>query len=154
MNEILKSNLPKNIVTKSVYSAIRWSNKFNIKNITKKVHEHDVTYDFKCPEENCNEIYVRRKDHRLLEYTMDAINTFKHLKMQIRRIIHPPFLQFLKVNIRRFRKKVVKLLFLKEKWSMLNAKQKSLRLRLLNWSCYFAFCFIFLTFNRLYILWL
>lgn len=54
MNNVHKSNLPDNTVTKSVDSAIRWINKFNIKTIIKKDHQHDVTYDFECTEENCN----------------------------------------------------------------------------------------------------
>lgn len=67
MKKVLKSKLLENIITKSAYSVIRLSDKFNIKNRTKKVHIHNVTYYVEWPEENGNEKYLGETGHRLLD---------------------------------------------------------------------------------------
>ena len=50
-------------MTKSAYSAVRLKDKFNIKIKTIKEYQHDITYYVECPEENCNENYVRETGH-------------------------------------------------------------------------------------------
>ena len=58
MTKTLKIKLPRNILTKSEYLAVRLKCKFNIKTKTVKEHQHGITYYIECPQENCNENYV------------------------------------------------------------------------------------------------
>ena len=50
-----------------VYSSTKDGSKFNIKDITKKEHKHDLVYSVKCPEETCNETYNGETGRRLVE---------------------------------------------------------------------------------------
>ena len=50
-----------------VYSSTKDGFKFNIKDITKKEHKHDLVYSVKCPEETCNETYNGETGRRLVE---------------------------------------------------------------------------------------
>ena len=54
MKKALKNKLPDNIVTKSAYLAMRLKDKFHIKTNTVKMHQYDITYYVKSPEEYCN----------------------------------------------------------------------------------------------------
>ena len=40
-----------------VYTDTKLGSNFNIKDITKKEHKHDLVYSVKCPKETCNETY-------------------------------------------------------------------------------------------------
>ena len=64
---LLKRELPDNIITKSAYLAVRLQDKFNIKTKTAKEHQQGITYYVECPEENCNENYVRETSRRTSE---------------------------------------------------------------------------------------
>ena len=50
-----------------VYSSTKDGFKFNIKDITKKEHKHDLVYSVKCPEETRNETYNGETGRRLVE---------------------------------------------------------------------------------------
>ena len=47
--------LPFNLKTCTTYSATKLSSKFQLKDQTKKDHQHDVVYYAKCPQEQCTE---------------------------------------------------------------------------------------------------
>ena len=51
-----KNKLPENIFTHSAYSAMKPKDKFNIKAKSVTEHQHDITYYFEFPEENCNKL--------------------------------------------------------------------------------------------------
>ena len=53
MNKILPD---KHKVT-LLYTGTKLGYNFNIKDITKKEHKHDLVYSVKCPEETCKETY-------------------------------------------------------------------------------------------------
>ena len=49
------------------YTSTKLGSNFNIKDITKKGHKHDLVYSVKCPEETCNETYNGATGRRLVE---------------------------------------------------------------------------------------
>ena len=78
MKKALKNKLPDNIVSKPAYSSMRLKDKFNIKTKTVKEHQHDITYNVECPEENCNEGDVGETDRRLSERVIDHDSRHKN----------------------------------------------------------------------------
>ena len=50
-----------------VYTGTKLGSNFNIKDITKREHKHDLVYSVKCPEETCNERYSGETGIRLIE---------------------------------------------------------------------------------------
>ena len=63
MNKILPNKQKATLV----YTSTKRSSNFNIKDITKKEHKHDLVYSVKCPEETCNETYNGETGRRLVE---------------------------------------------------------------------------------------
>ena len=68
-NIIKKVNkiLPDKHTATLVYTGTKLGSNFNIKDITKKEHKHDLIYSVKCPEETCNEAYNSEAGRRLIE---------------------------------------------------------------------------------------
>ena len=50
-----------------VYTSTKLCSNFNIKDITKKKHKHDLVYNVKDPKETCNMIYNGETGGRLAE---------------------------------------------------------------------------------------
>ena len=86
MNKFSTRVLPCNLKTCTAYSATKLSSKFQLKDQTKKDHQHDVVYYAKCPEEQCTEDYTRETGRRLIERVNDhsgkdsKYSLFKHAK--------------------------------------------------------------------------
>ena len=53
-----------------VYTSRKLGSVFNIKDQTKLVHKHDLTYLVKCPENTCSETYLGETARRLSERIM------------------------------------------------------------------------------------
>ena len=58
MNKFSTRVLPCNVKKCIVYSGTKLSSKFQLKDQTKKDHQHDEVYYVKCPEEQCTEDYT------------------------------------------------------------------------------------------------
>ena len=65
-NEVNKI-LPSKQKATLVYSSTKLRSNFNIKDITKKEHKHDLVYSVKFPEEPCNKTYNGETGWRLVE---------------------------------------------------------------------------------------
>ena len=63
----MNKKLPDKRKVTLVYSDTKLGSNFNIKDITKKEHKHDLVYSVKCPEETCNETYNGDTGRRLIE---------------------------------------------------------------------------------------
>ena len=63
MNKILPDKQKATLV----YTRTKLGYNFNIKDITKKEHKHDLVYRVKCPEETCNETYNGETGRRIVE---------------------------------------------------------------------------------------
>ena len=71
MNKFSSRVLPSNVKILTAYSGTKLSSKFQLKDQTKKDHQHDVVYYEKCPEEQCTENYTGETGRRLVERVKD-----------------------------------------------------------------------------------
>ena len=55
LNNYVKRLLPQNHTTQHVYISRKLGSAFDIKDQTKLVHKHDLTYLVKCPKNTCSE---------------------------------------------------------------------------------------------------
>ena len=53
----LNRHLPENKKTQVIYTCTKLRSKFNIKDITKREHQHDLIYSVKCPSKTCDKSY-------------------------------------------------------------------------------------------------
>ena len=64
--------LPDNYISQIVYTRTKLGSQFNIKDLTKIEHTHDLAYSVKCPEKNWEEVYSgeagRRSSKRVEEH--------------------------------------------------------------------------------------
>ena len=58
MNNNIQRILFKNVKTRITYTGRKRGTKFQIKDLTKNQHEHDLIYYIKCPEPNCDKDYI------------------------------------------------------------------------------------------------
>ena len=85
MNKFSSWVLPCNIKICIAYSGTKLSSSFQLKDQTKKDHQHDVVYYAKCPEEQCTEGYTGETGRHLIERVKDhsgkdsKSHLFKHL---------------------------------------------------------------------------
>ena len=77
--------LPCNVKTCTAYSGTKLSTKFQLKDLTKKDHQHDVANYAKCPEEQCTEDYTGETGRHLIErvkITVEKIQSPIYLNMR------------------------------------------------------------------------
>ena len=67
LNTYFKRLLPQNHTAQHVYISRKLGFAFDIKDQTKRVHKHDLTYLVKCPENTCSETYLGKTAKRLNE---------------------------------------------------------------------------------------
>ena len=68
--------LPTGIVTKIAYVDTKLSTFFRVKDVNKFKHNHDLIYQGRCPEIDCNHHYLEETGHRISEKVLDHL--FKH----------------------------------------------------------------------------
>ena len=71
MNNNIQRILPNNVKTRITYTGRKLVTKFQIKDLTKNQHEHDLIYYSKCPETNCDKDYLSETGRRLIERAAD-----------------------------------------------------------------------------------
>ena len=71
LNNYVKRLLPQNHTAQHVYISRKLGSAFDIKDQTKLVHKHDLTYLVKCPSNTCSETYLGETARRLNERIME-----------------------------------------------------------------------------------
>ena len=71
MTKLSTRVLPCNAKTCAAYSGTKLSSKSQLKDQTKKDHQHDLVYYERCPEEQCTEDYTGETGRRLIERVKD-----------------------------------------------------------------------------------
>ena len=71
MNDNIQRILPNNVKTKITYTGRKLGAKFQMKDLTKNQHEHDLIYYRKCGIPNCKEDYLGEIGRRRIERTAD-----------------------------------------------------------------------------------
>ena len=69
MNNNIQRILPSNVKTRITYTGRELGTKFQIKDLTKNQHEHDLIYYSKCPEPNCNKDYLGETGRGIIKRT-------------------------------------------------------------------------------------
>ena len=140
MNNFSTRVLPCNLKTCTAYSGTKLSSKFQLKDQTKKDHQHDVVYYAKCPEEQCTEDYTGETGRRLIERVKDhsgkdsKSHLFKHAKETNHKTVTLDDFKIIGKGYKRskFRRKLAESLHIKEKRSSLNTQEASVPLKLFN----------------------
>ena len=135
MNKILPNKQKATLV----YTSTKRSSNFNIKDITKKEHKHDLVYSVKCPEETCNETYNGETGRRLIEQTDEHREKDKNSHVYEHSVNSNHALvtldDFTIVNSgykHKFKRKISEALFIKSNRPNLNKQDTSVPLRLFN----------------------
>ena len=123
-----------------VYTGTKLATKFNVKDITKKEHHHDLTYSVKCSMKYCLESYNgetgRTLIERVNEHSRKDINShmFKHSMAANYPTVTLDDFTVLSSGYRnrRFKRKVSESLFIKQNKSTLNKHDISVPLKLFN----------------------
>ena len=123
-----------------VYTGSKLGTKFNVKDKTKKEHHHDLTYSVKCPIKNCLESHNgetgRRLIERVNEHSGKDINShmFKHSMATNHPTVTLNDFTVLSSGYRnrKFKKKAIKSLFIKQNRPTLNKHGTSVPLKLFN----------------------
>ena len=71
MNNNIQRILPNNVRTRITYTGRKLGTKFQIKDLTKNQHEHDLIYYSKCPEPNCDKDYLGETGRTIIERAAD-----------------------------------------------------------------------------------
>ena len=71
LNNYVKRLLPQNHTLQHVHISRKLGSAFDIKDQTKLVHKHGLTYLVKCPENTCSETYLGETARRLNERIME-----------------------------------------------------------------------------------
>ena len=71
INKFSSQVLPCKVKACIAYSGTKLSSRFQLKDQTKKDHQHDVVYYRKCPEEQCTKDYTGETGRRLIERVKD-----------------------------------------------------------------------------------
>ena len=71
MNNNIQRILPNNVKTWITYTGRKFGSKFQIKDLTKNQHKHDLIYYSKCPEPICDKDYLGETGRRIIERAAD-----------------------------------------------------------------------------------
>ena len=140
MNKFSTRVLPCNVKTCTAYSGTKLSSKFQLKDQTKKDHQHDVVYYAKCPEEQCTEDYTGETGRPLIERVKDhsgkdsKSHLFKHAMETNHKMVTLDDFKIIGKGYKRskLRHKLAESLHIKEKRSSLNSQEDFVPLKLFN----------------------
>ena len=126
--------------TRIIFTSTKLSSKFNIKDKTNIKHQHDIVYQVKCPETNCQESYIGETGRRFYERICDHIGKDKNshvLKHSMDYGHTPPSFEDFKVINKGFggntyKRKLSEALLIKQLKPTLNVQEKSIPLKLFN----------------------
>ena len=116
------------------YSGTKLSSKFQLKDQTKKNHQHDEVYYVKCPEEQCTEDYTGERGRRLIEHVKEhsgkdlKSHLFKHSMETNHKTVTLDDFKIIGKGYKRskFRRELAK------KYSSLNTQEASVPIKLFN----------------------
>ena len=140
MKNNTKRILPNNVKTIITYTGRKLGVKFQIKDLTKIQHEHDLIYYSKCQEPNCDQDYLGETGRRMIERAADHCGKDKQSYLLRHALIsnHPVVdLKDLKIidknyHGNKYKRKISEALYIKQYRPLLNAQEQSVQLKLFN----------------------
>ena len=138
MNNNIQQILPNNVKIRITYTGIKIGTKFQIKDLTKNQHEHDLIYYSKCPEPNCNENYLGETGRRIIERTSDHCgkdkqsHLLKHALISNHPVVDLKDFKVIDINYHenKYKRKISEALYIKQYRPSLNAQEQSVQLKL------------------------
>ena len=140
MNINIQQILPNNVKTRITHTGRKLGAKFQIKDLTKNQHEHDLTYYSKCPEPNCNENYLGQTGRRIIETKADHCGKDKQSHLLKHALIsNHPDVDIKDLNVvdknyhgNKYKRKLSEALYIKQYRPSLNAQEYSVQLKLFD----------------------
>ena len=137
--------LSNNVTTRITHTGRELCTKFQIKDLTKNQHEHDLIYHSKCPEPKCNEDYLGKTGRRRIEKTADHCwkdkqsHSLKHALVNNYPLVNVKDLKVIDKNYhgKKYKRKISETLYIKQYRPSLNAQEHSVQLKLFNWAVNF-----------------
>ena len=123
---------------RTTYTPCKLGSRFPVKDKTKLIHQHNVSYYIECANKKCNSDYVGQTKRRTLVRTMDhnskdpKSHVLQHSKKTKHRRVFLPNVRILGSGYRtNFRRVVSEALFIKELKPDLNIQKDAYKLELL-----------------------
>ena len=138
MNNNIQRILLNNVKTRITYTGRKLGTKFQIKDLTKNQHEHDLIYYNKCPEPNCDKDYLRETGSRIIERAADHCgkdkqsHLLKHALISSHSVVDHKDFKIIDKNYHRnkYKRMISEALYIKQYRPLLNAQKHSVQLRL------------------------
>ena len=136
----LKKTLPSNVKADIVYTSSKLSCKFNVKDKTPFEEQHDLLYRAVCATDSCTEDYVGETARLIVERAKDHSGRDQHSHL-VKHAIENNHLPVVKGDFtivdsdyrnNTRKRKIVEALMIRVKKPSLNAKEKSVELKIFN----------------------
>ena len=145
MNNNIKRILPNNVKTRITYNGRKLGSKFQIKDLTKNQHQHDLIYFSTCTEPNCDKDYLGETGGRIIERAADHCgkdkqsHLLKHALISNHPVVDLKDLKIIDKNYHgnKYKRKISEALHIKQYRPLLNAQEHSVQLKLFNWTVNF-----------------
>ena len=136
----MRKILPNNVKPQIAFTGRKVGASFQIKDKTEMKHNHDIVYNNKYPEEQCNENYIgetgRRISERIIDHTGRDSNSYvyKHCIETGHRSPDISDFKIIDSNFHKnvFKRKIAEALLIKQLKSTLNKQEKSIELKCFN----------------------
>ena len=106
LNNYVERLLPQNQTAQHLYISRKLVSAFDIKDRTKLIHKHDLTYLVIFPENTCSEVYLAKATTRLNERIMEHASKGNKSHMLKHTLQYLVIHQFLKTILEYFRKNI------------------------------------------------
>ena len=133
------NSLKGKVKLRTTYTPCKLGSRFPVKDKTKLIHQHNVSYHIECANKKCNSDYVGQTKRRTLVRTMDynskdpKSHVLQHSKKTKHRRVFLQNVRILGSGYRtNFRRVVSEALFIKELKPDLNIQKDAYKLKLFN----------------------
>ena len=140
----MKNNIQRiplsNMKTRITYTGRKLGIKFQIKDLIKNQHEHNLIQYSKCPEPNCDKDYLGKTGRRIIKRVADHFekdkqsDLLKHALTTNHPIVDLKDLKIIEKNFHgnKYKRKISEALYIKQHRPVVNAQEHSVPLKLLN----------------------
>ena len=133
MNNNIQRILPDIVKTRITYTGRKLGTKFQIKDLTKNQHEHDLIYYSKCLEPNCDKDYLGETGRRRIERAADQYgkdkqsHLLKHALISNHTVADLKDFQIINKNYHgnKYKRKISEALYIKQYQPLINAQEHS-----------------------------
>ena len=140
LGQNVRKSLKGKVQLRTTYTPCKLGSRFPLKDKTKLIHQHNVSYHITCANKKCKSNYVGQTKRRTLVRTMDhnskdsKSHVLQHSKKTKHRRVFLPNVKILGSGYRtNFRRVISEALFIKELKPDLNVQKDAYKLKLFNW---------------------